>query len=253
MKNWKNRKKVAFWIQFHQFSILLWSFEVLEESSNILLVKMIILIFLKTSTAFVLSRLVIMMKLIEKTARCLNKCVHRNDLLNSSNFSSLLWKMTRSVEKNCKIELDLFIFRPLIMVFLIHFIISNLNTMLCSKFDQLSGPFFGFRYRKDLDLVLKGVNCNILSGEKIGIVGRTGAGKSSLTLALFRIIEAAGGSIVIDGVEISKLGLHDVRSRITILPQVCRINGNWLPFRLSIDWLIFSASLQYCQTHFIFS
>ena len=81
-------------------------------------------------------------------------------------------------------------------------------------------PYEYFRYRKDLDLVLRGVNCNIASGEKIGIVGRTGAGKSSLTLALFRIIEAAGGSIVIDDVDISKLGLHDVRSRITILPQV---------------------------------
>jgi ABC-type multidrug transport system fused ATPase/permease subunit len=71
-----------------------------------------------------------------------------------------------------------------------------------------------------LDLVLRGVNCDIVSGEKIGIVGRTGAGKSSLTLALFRIIEAAGGSIVIDGVNIASMGLQDLRSRITILPQV---------------------------------
>ncbi|KAJ8311465.1 hypothetical protein KUTeg_010820 [Tegillarca granosa] len=54
---------------------------------------------------------------------------------------------------------------------------------------------------------------------EVGIVGRTGAGKSSLTLSLFRLIEAAGGSIVIDGIKISDLGLHDLRSRITILPQ----------------------------------
>jgi len=53
----------------------------------------------------------------------------------------------------------------------------------------------------------------------VGIVGRTGAGKSSLTLALFRIIESAGGSILIDGQEISKLGLHSLRSRLTIIPQ----------------------------------
>jgi ABC-type multidrug transport system fused ATPase/permease subunit len=71
-----------------------------------------------------------------------------------------------------------------------------------------------------LDLVLRGVNCDIVDGEKIGIVGRTGAGKSSLTLALFRIIEASGGSIVIDGVNIASMGLQDLRSRITILPQV---------------------------------
>ncbi|XP_031639952.1 multidrug resistance-associated protein 1-like, partial [Contarinia nasturtii] len=59
----------------------------------------------------------------------------------------------------------------------------------------------------------------INESEKVGIVGRTGAGKSSLTLALFRIVEAAGGSIVIDGQDISKLGLHTLRSRLTIIPQ----------------------------------
>lgn len=58
------------------------------------------------------------------------------------------------------------------------------------------------------------------SAHKVGIVGRTGAGKSSLTLGLFRIIEAAEGHIFIDGVDIAKLGLHELRSRITIIPQV---------------------------------
>lgn len=58
------------------------------------------------------------------------------------------------------------------------------------------------------------------STHKVGIVGRTGAGKSSLTLGLFRMIEAAEGHIFIDGVNIAQLGLHDLRSRITIIPQV---------------------------------
>lgn len=58
------------------------------------------------------------------------------------------------------------------------------------------------------------------SVHKVGIVGRTGAGKSSLTLGLFRIIEGAEGHIFIDGVNIAKLGLHELRSRITIIPQV---------------------------------
>ena len=56
-------------------------------------------------------------------------------------------------------------------------------------------------------------------GHQVGIVGRTGAGKSSLTLGLFRIVGAAGGRIVIDGVDIAELGLHALRSRLTIIPQ----------------------------------
>uniref|UniRef100_A0A8D3D949 ABC-type glutathione-S-conjugate transporter n=1 Tax=Scophthalmus maximus TaxID=52904 RepID=A0A8D3D949_SCOMX len=75
------------------------------------------------------------------------------------------------------------------------------------------------RYRPGLDLVLHGITCNIKSTEKIGIVGRTGAGKSSLTNCLFRIIESAAGRILIDGIDISTIGLHDLRRRLTIIPQ----------------------------------
>ncbi|XP_011636992.1 multidrug resistance-associated protein 1 isoform X1 [Pogonomyrmex barbatus] len=78
---------------------------------------------------------------------------------------------------------------------------------------------FKVRYREGLDLVLNGLTFSVLGGEKVGIVGRTGAGKSSLTLALFRIIEAANGKILIDDIDISKLGLHDLRSKLTIIPQ----------------------------------
>ncbi|KAK9303948.1 hypothetical protein QLX08_004533 [Tetragonisca angustula] len=75
------------------------------------------------------------------------------------------------------------------------------------------------RYRENLDFVLCGLSFSVNGGEKVGIVGRTGAGKSSLTLALFRIIEAADGKIIIDDIDIAKLGLHDLRSRLTIIPQ----------------------------------
>ncbi|CAJ0583057.1 unnamed protein product, partial [Mesorhabditis spiculigera] len=75
------------------------------------------------------------------------------------------------------------------------------------------------RYRSGLDLVLYEVNATIKPSEKIGIVGRTGAGKSSLTLALFRIIEAEKGIILIDNVDIAKLKLERLRSRLTVVPQ----------------------------------
>ncbi|XP_022900245.2 multidrug resistance-associated protein 1 isoform X2 [Onthophagus taurus] len=78
---------------------------------------------------------------------------------------------------------------------------------------------YAVRYREGLDLVLKGVNFTVTGGEKVGIVGRTGAGKSSLTLALFRIIEASQGQIYIDNINVSELGLHTLRSRLTIIPQ----------------------------------
>lgn len=78
---------------------------------------------------------------------------------------------------------------------------------------------YSTRYREGLDLVLKNVNLDIKSHEKIGVVGRTGAGKSSLTLALFRIIEAASGNISIDGRDTSEMGLLDLRRRLAIIPQ----------------------------------
>merc|ERR1711981_1308388 len=78
---------------------------------------------------------------------------------------------------------------------------------------------FSTRYRPGLDLVLRNVNLAIKPHEKIGVVGRTGAGKSSLTLALFRIIEAAEGHISIDDLNTSTIGLLDLRRRLAIIPQ----------------------------------
>ncbi|KAJ3194508.1 hypothetical protein HK101_002571 [Irineochytrium annulatum] len=67
--------------------------------------------------------------------------------------------------------------------------------------------------------VLKSISFEVKAGEKVGVVGRTGAGKSSLALALLRIVEPSGGRIIIDGVDISTLGLHTLRSRLNIIPQ----------------------------------
>ncbi|XP_031480163.1 ABC transporter C family member 3-like [Nymphaea colorata] len=75
------------------------------------------------------------------------------------------------------------------------------------------------RYAPHLPLVLKGLTCTFRGGSKTGIVGRTGSGKSTLVQTLFRIIDPSCGQIVIDGIDISTVGLHDLRSRLSIIPQ----------------------------------
>ncbi|XP_073949374.1 multidrug-Resistance like Protein 1 isoform X2 [Choristoneura fumiferana] len=81
---------------------------------------------------------------------------------------------------------------------------------------QLEGLTLGYRAGEP---ALRGVTCAVAPRDKLGIVGRTGAGKSTLTLGLFRIVEAMSGKIMIDGIDIATIGLHQLRSRITIIPQ----------------------------------
>jgi ATP-binding cassette subfamily C (CFTR/MRP) protein 1 len=75
------------------------------------------------------------------------------------------------------------------------------------------------RYRPELDIFLKDACVKIHGGERVGICGRTDSGKSSLTLALFRIIEPASGRILIDGIDTTTIGLQDLRSVVSIIPQ----------------------------------
>lgn len=105
------------------------------------------------------------------------------------------------------------------------------------------------RYRPELMPVLKHVSFNVRGGERVGVVGRTGAGKSSLTLALFRGLEADEGKIVIDGIDIGRIGLQDLREAITIVPQdptlfTGTIRSNLDPFNLFTDEEIFATLRQ---------
>ncbi|KAH0671192.1 hypothetical protein KY285_025413 [Solanum tuberosum] len=75
------------------------------------------------------------------------------------------------------------------------------------------------QYSPDLPRVLKGITCTFPEGKKIGVVGRTGSGKSTLIQSLFRVVESSEGCILIDGIDISKIGLQDLRSKLCIIPQ----------------------------------
>ncbi|KAG0053496.1 hypothetical protein BGZ83_000977 [Gryganskiella cystojenkinii] len=105
---------------------------------------------------------------------------------------------------------------------------------------------YSTRYREGLAPVLKEIDFTVPAGSRVGIVGRTGAGKSSVTMALFRIIEATGGSISIDGIDISTVGLTELRSRLTIIPQDPFLFGDTIrtnmdPFNKYTDAEIWTA------------
>ena len=91
---------------------------------------------------------------------------------------------------------------------------------------------FNVRYRNDTEIVLKNINFHLKPGEHLGVVGRTGSGKSTISLCLFRILEAYSGRIYIDGVDISKVGLKKLRESITIIPQDSTLMNGTLRYNI---------------------
>ena len=117
---------------------------------------------------------------------------------------------------------------------------------------------YSTRYREGLDPVLHNISASFRGGERVGIVGRTGAGKSSLTLALFRLIEPTTGRIIIDGLDISKMGLHKLRSKLTIIPQdpvlfSGSLRHNLVPFSQYSDEEVWSTLRQFHLSEFVTS
>ena len=96
---------------------------------------------------------------------------------------------------------------------------ENGNSTSFIKEGKINFINYSVKYRPDTPLILKNITLEIKPGEKIGVCGRTGSGKSTLLLCLFRILEAHEGKILIDDIDISKVGLEILRKSLTIIPQ----------------------------------
>jgi len=130
------------------------------------------------------------------------------------------------------------------------YLLSDKN-MLCICFITDILTVLQIRYAEHLPSVLKNINCAFPGRKKVGVVGRTGSGKSTLIQAIFRIVEPREGSIIIDDVDISKIGLQDLRSRLSIIPQdptmfEGTVRGNLDPLGQYSDYEIWEVSIFPC-------
>ncbi len=137
--------------------------------------------------------------------------------LNHRNYSKLNEIKTNSdIEKNIKVEKE---------ISLVNFLNYNQNDIISKENVKwpVSGEIefkdFSVRYRPEMPIILKKISFRVLPNERIGIVGRTGSGKSTICNCIFRILEAHSGKILIDGEDISHISLAQLRRNLTIIPQ----------------------------------
>ncbi|KAK1286000.1 ABC transporter C family member 8 [Acorus calamus] len=128
---------------------------------------------------------------------------------------------------------------------------SPYSHQLFFSFCFLVEPSLQMRYRPNAPLVLKGITCTFVAGNKVGVVGRTGSGKTTLISALFRLMEPSSGRILIDDLDISSIGLKDLRMKLSIIPQEPTlfrgsVRTNLDPLGLHSDHEIWQA-LEKCQ------
>ncbi|KAJ1945978.1 hypothetical protein GGF37_001421 [Kickxella alabastrina] len=131
-----------------------------------------------------------------------------------------LWQLWRFIKLSGYGTVAIVALIQLANAYVIYYVKSlRISLMVNSNPDTMRQSMSSMRYHPELDLVLKGLSFSAQGSENIGIVGRTGAGKSSITYALMPLVKPANGQIIIDGIDILTIGHHDLRSRIAIIPQ----------------------------------
>ncbi|KAJ0075537.1 hypothetical protein Patl1_33436 [Pistacia atlantica] len=130
---------------------------------------------------------------------------------------------------------------------------SGKSTILCAILGEVSKISGSVRYHPNAPLILKGMSCTFKEGTRVGVVGRTGSGKTTLISTVFRLVEPESGRILIDGLDICSMRLKDLRTKLSIIPQEPTlfrgsVRTNLDPLGIDSDTKIWEA-LEKCQVN----